>query len=94
MPERPLARHPWLGEGRERELAILNGESASAGGNAWVAGNSRTSQCGTSTETGQTLILHWDGTAWSRGVSPNPWGSAYLYTITQDESYMLPPPPR
>ena len=45
----------------------LNGVAATSAGNAWAVGYS-----GVFDKTQQTLLLHWNGRAWSRVTSPKP----------------------
>jgi len=47
---------------------VLNGVSAVSGSDAWAVGY----DTGTSALASTTLILHWNGTAWSKVKSPNP----------------------
>ena len=62
--------------------ALLHGVSAGPDGSAWAAGDTCTSGCGTPSETDQTLILHWDGAAWSQTASPSPGSTAFLYGVS------------
>ncbi len=50
-------------------LDFLYGVAATSATNAWAVGNY------TNNATYQTLVLHWDGKAWSQVASPNPGGS-------------------
>lgn len=50
----------------------LYGATAVASNDVWADGAICTSQCGTSSETDQTLIEHWNGSSWSIVPSPNP----------------------
>jgi hypothetical protein len=55
--------------------SLLNGVSAVSRGDAWAVGFSCPLRgCGAAT----SLILHWDGTAWSRTTSPSPGDQAFL----------------
>ncbi len=58
----------------------LNGVSARASNDVWAVGSFFSSGSGSST---QSLILHWDGSAWSQVPSPNYSGSSttYLYAV-------------
>ena len=47
--------------------AILTGVSAAPGGSAWAAGYTCTPGCFAPSEANQTLIMHWNGVAWSTG---------------------------
>jgi hypothetical protein len=49
----------------------LGGVSADSATDAWAVGEYFT---GPTSHTGKTLILHWNGTAWSKVPSPNPRG--------------------
>jgi len=62
--------------------ALLHGVSAAPGGSAWAAGNTCASGCGTSSENDRTLVLRWDGTAWSQTASPSPGSTASLYGVS------------
>jgi hypothetical protein len=49
----------------------------------WAVGWYCTSNCDTApTPGGRTLILHWDGRAWSRVPSPAPGGNSYLVAVS------------
>ena len=48
---------------------LLHGVSIISGTDAWAAGDYLTNSSST-----DTLILHWDGSAWSKVASPNPSG--------------------
>ena len=50
---------------------VLDGIAATSAKNAWAVG-----WVGNSQNASQTLILHWNGTAWNRAHSQNPAGSA------------------
>ena len=50
----------------------LLGVSATAPASAWAVGQYCTFACGTSSATWNALIMHWNGTAWSRVASPGP----------------------
>ena len=56
---------PNPGSSNDNELVSVSAESAS---NAWAVGGS----VNTGTDISDTLILHWNGTAWSKVTSPNP----------------------
>ena len=51
----------------------LYGVSAVSGSDAWAVGSYDTSDGGVT----KTLVLHWDGTAWSKVKSPNPSSVSY-----------------
>jgi hypothetical protein len=54
----------------------LFGASAESSTDAWAVGTYDTPRS-------QTLILHWDGTAWSKVKSPNPgWSDNVLYGVS------------
>jgi hypothetical protein len=60
------------------------GASAVSAGNAWLVGNQCPDQC-TKPET--TLILHWNGAAWSHVASPNPAGKVnFLSAVSASSS--------
>ena len=48
---------------------VLEGVSAVSGSDAWAVGTYRTND---TTGATRTLILHWDGTAWTQVASPSP----------------------
>jgi hypothetical protein len=50
----------------------LSAVAATSSTNAWAVGSYCASACGKSAETDHTLILHWNGTAWTQVSSPNP----------------------
>ena len=54
--------------------AQLNSVATTSGSDAWAVGMTRPSTCNPECE---TLILHWNGTAWSPVPSPNP-AAGYL----------------
>jgi len=54
---------------------FLTGVAATSASNAWAVGYYRSSNLSNAT---QTLILHWNGTAWSQVPSPNPGGPSVL----------------
>jgi hypothetical protein len=57
----------------------LYGVSADSPTDAWAAG----SYCTTSSCTGQDmLLLHWNGTAWSKVPSPNPGPASFLIAVS------------
>ena len=45
--------------------SVLDGVAATSAGNAWAVGS-------TPSLAGSTLILHWNGKAWTRVPSPKP----------------------
>jgi hypothetical protein len=47
---------------------LLKGVSAVSGSNAWAVGSYNDTTTGAS----KTLVLHWNGTAWSKVKSPSP----------------------
>lgn len=60
----------------------LNSVSPGPGGGAWAVGGYCPSRCGKVAPAGsRTLILHWDGTAWSRMTSPRPGGAEVLASV-------------
>jgi serine/threonine-protein kinase len=61
--------------------ATLIGAAAGPDGTAWAVGASCQSACGVPFKGDQTLVLHWDGTAWSRTPSPSPRGGAELFAV-------------
>src|SRR5258708_18490295 len=55
---------------------FLEGVSAVSGSDAWAVGSYDDNTTGAS----KTLVLHWNGTTWSKIESPNPSSSfSYLY---------------
>lgn len=62
--------------------ADLFAVSAGPGDTAWAVGGSCVSACGTSAQTFRTLILRWNGTAWSHMPSPSPGGDAELLGVS------------
>ncbi len=52
------------------------------GSSAWAAGDSCMSGCGGPNENDRTLILCWNGTAWTRAPSPSPGTDAELWGVT------------
>lgn len=62
------ARVPSPSPGRAPTGSTLNAVTATSSTNAWAVG---TTYNGTAS---QTLVLHWDGKAWTRLASPNPGG--------------------
>ncbi len=60
--------------------SYLNSVAAASDGSAWAVG---CTGCGIgNTGSGRTLILRWNGTAWTRVPSPNPGPDAYLQGVT------------
>ena len=59
---------------------LLEGVSATSSTNAWAVG----SYYPTAISQPRTLILHWNGTSWSKVASPNPssTGSNWLYGVS------------
>jgi hypothetical protein len=53
-------------------MSELLSVSASSASSAWAVGEHCTSACGTTYPGFNALILHWNGTAWSRVPSPSP----------------------
>jgi hypothetical protein len=63
--------------------STLTGVSATSTGNAWAVGQhcpSGPKDCADSHQ--DTLILHWNGMAWSRDTSPSPGTDDYLHAVT------------
>jgi hypothetical protein len=56
----------------------LSGVSASSPSNAWAVGYRCEPDCAASSAVLQTLILHWNGTAWAQVASPNPGSTERL----------------
>ncbi|HUX74964.1 MAG TPA: hypothetical protein VMV25_13870 [Steroidobacteraceae bacterium] len=50
--------------------------------NAWAVGYYCSASCGKSAEVDRSLILHWNGTAWSRVPSPNAGTQDTLFGVT------------
>ena len=61
--------------------SLLDGVTAGSGGTGWAVGRSCTA-CGTSSEIDKTLILRWDGAAWSQTPSPSPSRYSYLAGVS------------
>jgi hypothetical protein len=62
-------------------IADLTGVAALSASSIWAVGDTRASVNGTTTI--QTLILHWDGTSWTRVPSPTP-GSTFAVLNSVD----------
>jgi hypothetical protein len=63
--------------------SALTGVSATSAASAWAVGQYCPSRPGGCAGTRQdTLILHWNGTAWSRHTSPSPGTGDYLHAVT------------
>jgi hypothetical protein len=62
---------------------LLNGVSATSASNAWAVGSAG----GGSTPV-KTLVLHWNGTRWTRASSPSPGGKhgTFLYGVSADSA--------
>jgi hypothetical protein len=60
---------------------VLNGVSAVSASDAWAVGY-YVNTSGTGNTVDNTLILHWNGTAWSRVSSPNPGNNNYLWSVS------------
>jgi hypothetical protein len=74
----PAAGSAMAGTGvPERAVPVHGGQlfgvAATSARNAWAVGGAVNS--------GKTLILHWDGTAWARVPSPTPVGETELYAV-------------
>ena len=65
---------------------VLGGVFATSPNNAWASGYYCVSACTTSNETDHTLLLHWNGTRWSRTAAPNPAGTSNWLIDTGAES--------
>lgn len=63
------SRVPSPSPGREQALI---GATAVSARNIWAAGWTCVSRCGGNSQVLRTLILHWNGVAWSRVASPSP----------------------
>jgi hypothetical protein len=70
-------RVPSPSPGSSRNFDSLHGVAAASAANAWATGNTSN---GPST---QSLILHWNGTAWTRAASPDPGGRGNLAAIAE-----------
>jgi len=55
----------------------LNAVSARSTSDVWAVGN----YASATTQASQTLVLHWNGTRWSKVTSPNPDASTYAINI-------------
>ena len=64
-----------------RGSAALLSVSTGPGDSAWAVGRICIPRCGTSS-IDRTLILHWNGAAWSQVASPSPRGSAELVGVS------------
>jgi hypothetical protein len=53
------------------QVSRLRSVTATSASDAWAVGYYCSSNCNESKEQEQTLILHWNGTAWSQVTSPN-----------------------
>jgi len=62
--------------------AFLTGVAVGPDGTGWAVGYSCTSGCDTVSEVDRTVILRWDGTAWSGVASPSPGRSAILNGVS------------
>ncbi len=60
-------------------LSEITAPSASA---AWAVGNSCAPGCGIGSGAERTLVLRWNGTAWSQAPSPSPGGQAVLNAVS------------
>jgi len=75
--------------------SFLDGVTATSATNAWAVGTNFTSSL-----VDDTLILHWNGKAWSRVTSPNPGGksgtglSGVAATSGSPGSWLPSPPDR
>jgi hypothetical protein len=58
-----------LGSGRSGNLYGVSADSAT---DAWAVGD----YGNPTTRAGETLVLHWNGTSWSKVASPNPGGTS------------------
>jgi hypothetical protein len=59
----------------------LRAVSAAQDGTAWAAGFYCIARCGTEAPDLRTLVLRWDGSAWSEAPSPSPGRSAVLAAV-------------
>jgi serine/threonine protein kinase len=64
------------------QSSFLYGVSAGPGKSAWAIGTSCATACGTNSGVDRTLILHWDGTKWSKVASPSPGRNATLNGVS------------
>ncbi len=62
--------------GGPSRLNLLNGVAATSASNAWAVGGYASSSAE------QTLIVHWNGTAWKTVPSPDPGGSSRLNDLS------------
>jgi hypothetical protein len=73
----------WHGNGRTWTQIPVPGQMLHGGGLAGIAATSPDSAWAVGTTgSSQTLILHWNGTAWSRQASPNAPGVDLLDSLT------------
>jgi hypothetical protein len=73
-----------LGSGRSGNLYGVSADSAT---DAWAVGD----YGNPTTRAGETLVLHWNGTSWSKVASPNPGGTSVgddteLYGVSTDSA--------
>jgi hypothetical protein len=71
-PVRGLAGLPPLLSPNPGASNQLSGVAALSATNAWAVGSYCVSGCTGSSPVSKTLILHWNGTAWSKTTSPSP----------------------
>ncbi len=64
----------------------LVGAAAAPGGTVWAVGGFCPSACGNALQGYRTLVLHWDGTTWSRIPSPSPGGGAELSGVAGEQN--------
>ena len=62
--------------------ADISGVAVASGGTAWAVGEFCASDCGTTSRHVRTLVLGWNGTAWSVASSPSPGEQAALNRVT------------
>lgn len=61
----------------------LTGVAALNPSNAWAVGSYCVAHCSyTSAQTDRSMIVHWNGKAWTRVASPNPGNDDVLYGVT------------
>jgi hypothetical protein len=62
--------------------ADVSGIAVAPGGTAWAVGDYCASACGTTSRHVRTLVLRWNGTAWSPASSPSPGEQAGLTRVS------------
>jgi hypothetical protein len=66
--------------------SILTGVMTISAKNGWAVGASCVAHCAGTSPTVHTLILHWNGTSWSKVKSPNPNSYNFLVAVSPHAS--------